>query len=133
MSRFENIDHGARGNKNEEQTEAERNSIKRELEETAKAEDISWRQKSRCLWIKHGERNTKFFHKQANAHKRYDCIDRIVIDEELVDDEVIKDHIQGFYDKLFWETEEWRPSWEDENLNRLPEDEMEWLQRTFII
>lgn len=74
--------------------------------------------------IKHGERNTKFFHKQANAHNRYDCIEKIVIDEELVDDEKVeKDHIHGFYDKLFRGTEEWRPSWEDENLNRLPEDE----------
>lgn len=39
------------------------------------------------------------------------------------DEKVEKDHIHGFYDKLFRGTEEWRPSWEDENLNRLPEDE----------
>lgn len=36
MLRLEIIDYGARGNKNEEQTEAERNSIKREFEKLHK-------------------------------------------------------------------------------------------------
>ncbi|WMV33461.1 hypothetical protein MTR67_026846, partial [Solanum verrucosum] len=40
-----------------------------EYEELVKNEDISWRQKSRTLWLKEGDMNTKFFHKMANAHK----------------------------------------------------------------
>lgn len=56
----------------------------------------------------------------------------MVIDGELNDDKkLIKDHIQCFYENLFRETEEWRPTRENENLKRLSEDDKEWLQRPF--
>lgn len=35
-------------------------SLKVELMELAKAEEISWRQKLRGLWLKEGDRNTRF-------------------------------------------------------------------------
>lgn len=37
-------------------------------------EEIAWRQKSRELWLKEGEQNTKFFYKMVNAHKRRNFI-----------------------------------------------------------
>ena len=33
-------------------------------------EEVSWRQKSREIWLKERDRNTKFFHQMANAHRR---------------------------------------------------------------
>ena len=30
-----------------------------------------WRQKSREIWLKVGERKTKFFHKMENSHRKH--------------------------------------------------------------
>ena len=42
-------------------------------------EEISFRQKSRCLWLKEGDRNTNFFHRMANVHRRKNQIGSIKI------------------------------------------------------
>ena len=45
-------------------------------------EQTSWRQKSREIWLKEGDRNIGFFHKMANSHKRRNTIERIRIGGE---------------------------------------------------
>ncbi|KAG5568630.1 hypothetical protein H5410_064360 [Solanum commersonii] len=45
-------------------------SLSKEFEDIVRHEEIAWRQRSRTLWLKQGDRNTIFFHKTANAHKR---------------------------------------------------------------
>jgi len=42
--------------------------------------EISWRQKSRALWLQAGDRNTKFFHKVANMHRKFNSMSTIVVD-----------------------------------------------------
>ncbi|RVX07581.1 putative ribonuclease H protein [Vitis vinifera] len=45
-------------------------------------EEVHWRQKSRELWLKEGDRNTGYFHRMANAHRRNNSLDRIMINGE---------------------------------------------------
>lgn len=98
----ETLDQGGQVNENSNQIEVERYAISSKLEAIAKVKEIYWRQKFRCLWIEHGDSNTIVFHRKANAHKRHNCIDYIVIEGELFEDEkLIKDHIVGFYNKPF--------------------------------
>eukprot|EP00253_Pinus_taeda_P024733 PITA_24733 len=40
-------------------------------------EEASWRLKSRALWLREGDRNTKFFHNFANARRRKNSIWKI--------------------------------------------------------
>ena len=69
--------------------ESERNLIggetelKREAKEAFKKwvlmEETHWRQVSRELWLKEGDKNTGFFHRMANAHRRNNSLEKIKI------------------------------------------------------
>ncbi|XP_060190379.1 uncharacterized protein LOC132619509 [Lycium barbarum] len=61
-------------------------NLKLELQQIATAEEISWRQKSRCLWLKEGDKNTKFFQRMANSHRKGNTIDRLKIGNEVIED-----------------------------------------------
>ncbi|WMV40394.1 hypothetical protein MTR67_033779 [Solanum verrucosum] len=54
------------------------------LEDLIKNEEIYWRQRSRSIWLKEGDKNTKFFQEIANAHKRYNNIDQLLVQGNIV-------------------------------------------------
>ena len=57
--------------------------MKKEAKETFKKwvllEETHWRQVSRELWLKEGDKNRGFFHRMANAHRRNNSLDKIKI------------------------------------------------------
>ena len=57
-------------------------------------EDISWRQKSRQLRLKEGDRNTAFFHRMVNSYRRKNSKQKIKVDGVwLIEDVEIKQGI----------------------------------------
>ena len=48
--------------------------LQSDLHAACRRESEWWRQKSRCKWLNDGDRNTDFFHKQAEARKNHNCV-----------------------------------------------------------
>ncbi|RVX22610.1 hypothetical protein CK203_012546 [Vitis vinifera] len=62
----------------EEDKISQRNA-KDEYSHLAILEETSWRQKSKALWLKEGDNNTKFFHRMANARRNGNFISSLTI------------------------------------------------------
>ncbi|WMV54989.1 hypothetical protein MTR67_048374 [Solanum verrucosum] len=68
----------------------------------------------------------------ANAHKRYNNIDQLLIQGNIIQDpERIQGEIMEFYQKLYSENIQWRPGNNFLNCPRLTGEEIEDLERNF--
>ncbi|RVW74710.1 hypothetical protein CK203_047882 [Vitis vinifera] len=73
-----------------------------EFSHCAILEEISWRQKSRALWLKEGDSNTKFFHRMANARRRGNFIGSLTVTGvRLNKEEKFKEGIGSYFKSLF--------------------------------
>ena len=81
--------------------------LQRDLNEWLARMDTIWKQKSREIWLKDGDRNTKFFHLSTIIQRRQNSIDAIRLD---LGDWIIKNkkkeigtHIRDKFKTLFSE------------------------------
>ena len=73
-------------------------------------EEISWRQKSRALWLKAGDWNMSFFHKMANSYRKFNYMLSIMVEGSCYDSvDDMKHAVQSFYSSLLYEPDPWRP------------------------
>jgi hypothetical protein len=109
-----------------------REGCKLELEKVAQLEEVSWRQKSRVLWLQEGDNNTKFFHKMVNSHLRYNYMERVEVDGVVYEDNsVIRAKVVQFYESLYQEHESWRPTVNGLYFDVISSEERNMLERPF--
>jgi hypothetical protein len=115
-----------------EEEKMKKEDMARELEGTLLCEEIHWRQKSRALWLKEGDSNTRYFHKMANSHRRYNRVETLRIEGVLSNDpNEVKEHIVNFYQNLYTEQSNWRPRMDNQAFSSIDEEEKAWLEREF--
>ncbi|KAA3458125.1 reverse transcriptase [Gossypium australe] len=66
-------------------------------------DEIYWEQKARINWLKLGDKNTSFFHKQASQRKKRNLIQKLQFDDgrEAIENEEIKEIARSYFVKLF--------------------------------
>lgn len=73
----------------------------RELYRQNRVEEEEQRQKSRCLWLRAGYKNTSFFHNNIKLKHAGNQIDKIVAEEkEISDQEGIKEAAHRHFQSL---------------------------------
>ncbi|RVW85679.1 Transposon TX1 uncharacterized 149 kDa protein [Vitis vinifera] len=60
-------------------------------------EETHWRQLSKELWLKEGDRNTGFFHRMANAHRRNNSLERMKINGVLSEEPGWRADVEGLH------------------------------------
>jgi hypothetical protein len=64
-----------------------RDHLKSDFEHVLLMDEITWRQKSRALWLREGDHNTRFFHRIANSNRRFNTISRLLLDGVVTSDQ----------------------------------------------
>jgi hypothetical protein len=67
-------------NNNSEKAEMMNKILQKEMEldKLLESEEMWWNQRSRVLWLQHGDKNTKFFHQKATQRRKRNIIDSIM-------------------------------------------------------
>jgi hypothetical protein len=82
--------------------------------------------------LKEGDNNTKFFHRVANSHRRYNHVGALRINRAMSSDPVeIKEHIVQYYDKLYTEQSTWQLRVDGLSFLSIDAEESIWLEREF--
>ncbi|XP_041009220.1 uncharacterized protein LOC121253280 [Juglans microcarpa x Juglans regia] len=93
-----------------EEERARKIQVTMDIERVSLLEEISWRQKSRALWLKEGDKCTKFFHRLANSHRRNNAIETLMIDGVTSSNQdEISNHVVKYYENVLSEQFSWRP------------------------
>nr|CAN69965.1 hypothetical protein VITISV_039410 [Vitis vinifera] len=72
-------------------------------------EEVHWRQLSRELWLREGDKNTRLFHCMANAHRRVNTLVKIKINGvRFTEEQDMREGIANAYQQLLSENSNWK-------------------------
>lgn len=97
-----------------------RSGAKEDFKKWVLLEEILWRQKSRKVRLREGDRNTSFFLKIANAHRRRNLLSRVKINGSwLTEENEVRNGVMNEFKLLLSTVEGWRPSIRGMSFKRL--------------
>ncbi|RVW47226.1 putative ribonuclease H protein [Vitis vinifera] len=71
--------------------------------------EAHWRQHSREIWLREGDRNTGFFHRMASAHRRNNAMDIIKVNGEwLVEEQEVREGVVNSFQQMLSEDMVWK-------------------------
>ena len=95
-------------------------------------EETHWRQASRELWLKEGDRNMSYFHSMASAHRRTNYMDRIKINGvRLSGEQEVREGVANAYQQLLSESSDWKADIGRLQLNQISLQEAGMLELPF--
>ena len=91
-----------------------------------------WRQKSREIWLKEGNRNTKFFHKMANSHRKHSEMTSLKIDRVWhKEGQDLQQGIVNAFQSMLADPGNWRANVEGLTFSKLEDQEAARLEKPF--
>ncbi|GKV14959.1 hypothetical protein SLEP1_g25757 [Rubroshorea leprosula] len=97
-----------------------------------KIKENMWQQKSRKMWIKEGDANTKFFHRSVNGRRRRNEICSITVEgKQLTRVTEIKEGVAEYFQKLFTEEVWQRPKLDEMGFKQISQTDNEFLIAPF--
>ena len=86
-----------------EGNKAEFSMVSKELDDLLLKQEIFWAQHSRISWLKHGDKNTKFFHAKASKRRRRNFIQGIKNHDDIwvEDEEEIAGVATRYFENIF--------------------------------
>ncbi|KAL5776412.1 hypothetical protein ACOSP7_009338 [Xanthoceras sorbifolium] len=77
--------------------------MEKQLEALLYKEERYWQQRSRVSWLRHGDRNTRFFHSKATSRQRRNRINGLLDDNNILQNSDIKlaEMIQSYFAGMF--------------------------------
>ncbi|RVW14368.1 hypothetical protein CK203_097452 [Vitis vinifera] len=116
-------------------TEVELNQkkeAKESYEKWVSMEEVHWRQLSRELWLREGDRNTGFFHRMANAHRRINAMSKIMINGvSFTEDQDMREGIANAYQQFLSENPGWKADIGGLLMNQISPSEADGIEVPF--
>ena len=92
-----------------------------------------WRQKSREIWLKEGDRNTKFFHKMVLSHRKHSEMTGLKIDGVChKEGQDLQQGIVNAFQSLLIDPRDWRANVEGLTFSKLEDQEAARLEKPFV-